>query len=178
MTAPTEELFVFGRIVGAHGLRGDLRVRPATDGSDALCAASVVYLRDPGGRIQPQTPVRTALHKGLVLVRLRDLESIDLVAGFIGCEVLMRLDELPDLPDDEHYWHQLQGLAVFDRQHGALGTLQDLLTTAAHDIYVVQGPYGEVLIPVVPAMVLSVDLDGRRIEVDLPDGLVPQPDED
>lgn len=178
MTDPAEELFAYGRIVGQHGLRGDLRVRPLTDGSDALCAASAVYLRDAAGRIQRQVPARTVLHKGQLLLRLKGFEEIDRAAAFVGSEVLMRLDELPALEENEHYWHQLQGLEVVDRRLGLLGTLDEMFTTAAHDIYVVHGPFGEVLIPAVASMVLAVDSAAGRVEVDLPEGLVAQPDED
>jgi len=178
MTDPAEELFAFGRVVGQHGLRGDLRVRPLTDGSDALCVASAVFLRDASGTIQRLEPVRTVMHKGQVLLRLKGFEEINRAAVFVGCEVLMRFDELPELDENEHYWHQLQGLEVVDRKHGHLGTLDEMFTTAAHDIYVVHGPFGEVLIPAVAAMILAVDPVAGRIEVDLPEGLVSQSDED
>jgi len=178
MTDPAEELFPFGRIVGQHGLRGDLRVRPLTDGSDVLCVASEVYLRDASGRVQRHELARAALHKGQVLLRLKGFEGINQAAVFVGSEVLMRLDALPELDENEYYWHQIQGLEVVDRKHGLLGTLDEMFTTAAHDIYVVHGPFGEVLIPVVASMVLAVDPDAGRIEVDLPEGLVSQSDED
>jgi 16S rRNA processing protein RimM len=60
---------------------------------------------------------------------------------------------------------------------GELGTLDDLFTTAAHDIYVVNGRFGEVLIPAVDEFVVEVDLPGRRMSVDLPEGLVRESDE-
>lgn len=178
MADSAEDLFVFGTIVGQHGLRGDLKVRPVTDGSEALAAASGIFLRNADGVLNRHVPVRVSWHKRLLLLRLKGYEDINRAAGFVGCEVLMRLDELPDLATDEHYWHQLQGLVVVDRSRGELGTLQEMFTTAAHDIYVVHGAYGEVLIPAVPSMVLSIDTDAGRIVVDLPEGLVPQPDED
>jgi len=173
MTVPEQELFTFGRIIGLHGLRGDLRVRPTTSGSDVLCQATEVLLRDASGRVTPYQPVRSAVHKGLVLLRLKGYEAIDQASALVGYDVMMRLADLPELPDNENYWHQLQGLVVIDRQRGELGTLEDMFATPAHDIYVVRGPYGEVLIPAVPAMVVAVDLDKKRIEVDLPEGLVP-----
>jgi 16S rRNA processing protein RimM len=173
MTVPVDELFTYGRIVGLHGLRGDLRVRPQTSGSDALCTVDEVFLRDASGHLTCCVPVRAVLHKGLVLLRLQDHETINLAEKLVGAEVLMRLADLPELDENENYWHQIQGLTVVDRQRGELGTLQDMFATPAHDIYVVQGPFGEVLIPAVPALIIAVDLAGRRIEVDLPEGLVP-----
>ena len=55
--------------------------------------------------------------------------------------------------------------------------VEEVFTTAAHDIYVVRGRYGEVLIPAVAEFVVEIDRDGRRMTVDLPEGLVPENDE-
>lgn len=177
MEAVPEELFVFGVVAGVHGLRGDLKVRPATAGSMVLAEASRVVLRHPDGTTSSYTTQKVAPHKGNLLVRLKGLDHIDKVQGLMGCEVLMPLDELPDTDEDEFYWHELEGLTVVDRTRGELGTLDEMFTTAAHDIYVVNGPYGEVLIPAVEAFLEEIDLEGRRMMVDLPEGLIPESDE-
>jgi 16S rRNA processing protein RimM len=52
-----------------------------------------------------------------------------------------------------------------------------MFSTAAHDIYVIRGRYGEVLIPAVEEFIVEIDRDGRRMLVDLPEGLVPEKDE-
>ncbi len=176
MSASEPELFHFGAIVGTHGLKGDLKVRPLSRASNALCDASRVVLRCRKGGERLLDVVRCATHKGNILLRLEEHEHINLVADFVGCDVLMLRSELPEPAGGEHYWQDLQGLEVFDRRYGLLGTLEDIFTTAAHDVYVVQGSFGEVLIPAVDAFICGVDLDGRRMTVDLPEGLVPGSD--
>ena len=54
-----------------------------------------------------------------------------------------------------------------------LGQLDQMFTTAAHDTYVVKGALGEIMIPVVEQFVLEIDLQQRVVNVDLPDGLIP-----
>ena len=176
MNATEDELFHFGAIVATHGIRGDLKVRPFTPASTVLCEASAVVLRADDGRELMAVPSRTTVHKGNVLLRLRDYENINLVEKFVGCDVLMPRSEVPDSEDEIHYWQDVRGFEVFDRRRGFLGTLDDLFTTAAHDIYIVNGPFGEVLIPVVEAFIPEVDRDNRRMTVDLPEGLVPETD--
>ncbi|MDY0268271.1 ribosome maturation factor RimM [Trichloromonas sp.] len=175
--AKSSEWFVVGSVVGVHGLRGDLKVRPLTADSDALFSATRLLLVDRTGKELPVVPARVAPHKGIFLVRLRGLDGIDVVEGLVGREVRMRYDDLPELAGDEYYWHQLQGLRVVDRLRGELGRLDDLLATGAHDIYVVNGPFGEVLIPAVGPFVLAVDLDAGLMTVELPEGLVPEADD-
>ena len=176
MSTSEIELFHFGTIVGTHGIKGDLKVRPLTRESTALCDASEVYLQADSVENR-HVPIRAVPHKGNILLRLKGYENINLVSTFVGCEVLMLRSELPELESDESYWQDIQGLEVIDQHYGNLGSIEDMFTTAAHDIYVVQGPFGEVLIPVVDQFICDVDIAGNRMMVNLPEGLVPESDE-
>lgn len=177
MPASGTQLFKAGIVTGTHGLRGDLKVRPESSGATGLVDASRVVLRSEDGGETAGEPLRITLHKGHYLLRLRGYESIDRAEPLVGCTVWMPLDELEELPEGENYWHQLEGLEVIDAERGPLGRLEAFFTTAAHDVYVVNGPYGEVLIPAVEAFVLAVDLEQGRMEVALPEGLVPKNDD-
>lgn len=177
MSTSELELFHFGAIVGTHGLKGDLKVRPLTHESSLLCDASEVFIRADNGNEFSAVPVRAIVHKGNILLRLKGYENIDLVTEFVGRDVLMLRSEVAGLDAGESYWQEIQGIEVVDRRCGTLGTLEDMFTTAAHDIYVVHGPFGEVLIPVVDAFISDVDIAGNRMMVDLPEGLVPESDE-
>lgn len=176
MDARRDELFRFGVVTGVHGLKGDLKIRPETGDSTALASAGAVFLRYPDGRTEEHAPVKASPHKGIVLLRLKGLGSIEAVQGLVGCEVLMRLDDLADLDESEHYWFELRGMTVVDEKLGEVGVLEDLFTTAAHDIYVVRGGFGEVLIPAVDEFVKDIDRKANRIAVDLPEGLVREPE--
>ncbi len=175
--AVADEFFHLGTIVGTHGLKGDLKVRTLAADSEALAEAREIFLRAADGTLESFPLQRSMPYKGLWLLQLVGRGTLEAVQPLLGRELFLPLTALPELADDEFYWHQLEGLTVVDRRHGELGPVVDLFTTAAHDIYVVQGPFGEVLIPVVGAFVLRIDLEAGRIEVDLPDGLIPERDE-
>lgn len=173
MNRNSEELLDIGVIVGTHGLRGDLKVRLNSEDSDILLTVDQVFLHLPSGELHSLEIVRQVLHKGQVLLRFREHESISRAEWMIGGRVLVSESSLPQLAEDEYYWGQLKGLAVIDRDRGDLGCLKDIYSTAAHDTYVVKGKYGEVLIPVVKEFVLAIDLDGGVIQVAVPNGLIP-----
>jgi 16S rRNA processing protein RimM len=164
-------------VTGTHGLRGDLKVRLVSGDPTSLLEAEQVRFRQPHGEITPHVLAGATAHKGNVLLRLAGRDGIDAVQDLVGCEVLMRVGDLAELAEDEYYWMDLQGLRVVDRSRGEIGLLADLFSTAAHDIYVVRGPYGEILIPAVEGIVVEVDTAGRQMIVDLPEGLVPEPNE-
>lgn len=177
MTLSDKDFFDFGKIVGVHGLQGDLKVAPLTPGSNAIEKAQTIRLCDRTGIVATYVPKRVSPHKGGILLRLVEIESVESAEELVGSKVQMRLDELPELPDGEYYLHEIQGFTVIDRRCGDIGSLDDMFTTAAHGIYEVNGPFGEVLIPVVDAFILEVDIKAKRIQVDLPDGLIPEADE-
>lgn len=164
-------------VIGIHGLRGDLKVRPLSPDSDALLHADTVFLAQTGTEPTGYVPVRAVRHKNNILLRLEGLDHISKVESLVKSQVFMRLSDLQELSEDEYYWRDLEGMRVIDRCFGDLGTVQKMFTTAAHDVLVVQGGRGEVMIPLVDEMILEVDLQDRRIDVDLPEGLVPETDD-
>lgn len=169
--------FIAGAVTATHGLRGELRVRPASGGASALRGAERVLLQRGGGEPVAYRVQRAGVHRGLLLLKLAGLDRIEQVEELVGAQVLMPYADLPSLPDDEFYWFELEGMTVTDRRLGELGRIEDLFETPAHDVYVVRGPRGEVLIPAVAAMIVAVDRRARRMTVDLPEGLVPEPDD-
>ncbi len=172
-----DEWLIVGKVIGTHGLRGDLKIKPFSGISSVLLEAQRVLFQRKFETPISRLPTRATFHKGTVLMHLSGLDHIDAAQAMVGCDVLMSPDEFPQLPEDEFYWFELEGIVVEDRTRGHLGILEDLLTTGAHDIYVVNGPFGEVLIPAVEEFVIRIDMENRRMTVDLPEGLVPEPDE-
>lgn len=172
-----DPLFPAGVVIGLHGLRGDLKVRPLSGESSSLDTAKEVTLR--GAITSSLHKVeKAARHKGNLLIRLAGITSSESAAQFIGCDVLISHDDLSELPEDEFYWFQLEGLRVVDCQQGDIGKVIEIFTTPAHDILVVRGSRGEVLIPVVDAFILKIDEEAKIMHVDLPEGLVPETDAD
>ena len=131
-----------------------------------------VRLIRPGAPTEDYPVVASRWHKGRVLLRLEGLDHIQKVEHLVGAEIESPIAELPPLVAGEYYWFQLEGLQVIDQTCGDLGRLVSFYTTAAHDTYVVDGPRGEVQIPVVDAFIIAVDLEARILRVDLPDGLL------
>jgi len=172
MAISEDSLVESGQIVGTHGLRGDLKVRPISGDPGPLLSASEVYLRLPDGCLSKAQPLRQSLHKGIALMRFDGYESLTAVEALKGCKILLDRNLLPELDEDEFYWHQIEGAKVVDRQHGVVGHLKSMFTTAAHDTWVVEGAAGEVMIPVVADFIVSIDAEQKLIEVDLPSGLI------
>ena len=166
MTAePTDPPLRVGRVIGAHGVRGEVRVEPLTDFPDRFRPGAQV---DVDGRSLTISAVSGAGPQ--LLVRFREVADREQAAGLQGAYLTVPLREARALPEGHFYHFQLVGLRVRDRQGRDLGRVEEVLEYPANDVLRVSGgPGGEVLVPMVRAVVQSVDLAGGVIEVDLPE---------
>ena len=165
---------IIGKIVKAHGIKGDLQVYPYTQGPESLKNFKRIFT---GPQTKPQEhEIHSVKIKGpkKVVVKLKGVDNRDQAESLLDTELWITPEQLPKLDDDEHYHYQLIGLNVFTEQNDFLGKVKDLLDTSAHTIYIVLGPYGEILIPAVSQFVKKIDLEQGKIIVDLPPGLVPE----
>jgi len=167
MDAPFEAV---ARVIKAHGLKGEVAVKPLVDFPlEQLIGARVWFVPPPVGvNDRSLSDVRSG-PKGPLLSFLPSL-STDEAHLVAGCTVLVRADELPDdMPDDEL---DPLGFSVVDEERGPLGAVEDVIITGANDVWVVRGSYGEVLIPVIDDVVVAVDESAGAVMVRLLPGLI------
>jgi 16S rRNA processing protein RimM len=166
---------VVGRVAKAHGVTGELVVDVRTDDPEGRFAPGTVLRGRLKGAAERQFVVDSVRpHGGRLLVR------IDGVADRAGAEALrgtVFLVDSADLPPidepDEYYDHQLEGLLVRTADGVEVGTVSEVLHTAAGELLAVRtAAGGETLIPFVAAIVTSVSLADGSIEIDPPEGLL------
>jgi 16S rRNA processing protein RimM len=174
MDVKPEDLLEVGVVVGIHGLRGDVKIRPLPTGDLALPGAREIYLKDSRDFLVAYKTVRSSQHKQNVLLRLAGMENLAAAESLVGASIWMAKADLPELDDEQYYWSDLEGLKVVDQQLGALGRVVGMFATAAHDILEVDSPAGEILIPAIEPFLVRVDRDAEQLHVNLPEGLVPE----
>jgi 16S rRNA processing protein RimM len=162
------ERVAVGRINAPWGVRGHVKVTPLTANPERIAEGATVYLRGAPTRIEE---VKTPRGYPVVLFQgVRGLDDAEMLRG----EVL-EIDEsdLPPLPEDEYYVHDLIGLPVSTTDGRDLGEVADVLQTGSNDVYVVRRPGArDVLIPVLEGIVVDVDLQAARILVEPVPGLL------
>jgi 16S rRNA processing protein RimM len=166
-----------GRVVKTHGLKGEVSVAAAPGLPLASLTGVEVWIVPPPlsarwGRIESVRPGP----KG-PLVKLSGFDDLDAARAICGCELLAQEADLPQGWDVAPEEDDLIGCAVEDEQRGALGIITEVIFTGANDVWVVQGPLGEILIPVIDDVVLGASEDDGVIVVRLLDGLVPGEEE-
>lgn len=169
-----------GRVMGAWGVKGGLRVKPFAADPQALFSTKRWFLAAPeaAGPKPDAAAFRWPLllrvrqakeHGDGVVATAEDLDDRDLAEALKGARVFVSRQSFPTPDDGEFYWVDLIGLAVLNRESAVLGTVVGLIETGPHCVLRVQpedAAAAETLIPFVDAYVDAVDLPGRRITVD------------
>jgi 16S rRNA processing protein RimM len=172
---PEPRFLAVGRVVGAHGLRGELKVEILTDDPHRFGRLEQVFLGLQDQEPVPWTLEGYRLHAARVLLKLGGCDDRASAQALRGYFVQVRLEEAIPLDEDEYFEHQILGLDVWTAAGEPLGTVVEILYTGANDVYVVRDhapPHRETLIPAIEGVVLEVDLVAGRMEVELPEGLV------
>lgn len=152
-----------GKIVSTHGIRGEVKAEAWCDEPEFLAQRPVVRL----GREHRQSAVESGrVHKGMVLLKLAGVDSIEAAAALRGTVLYVHRDEIPLLPG-QHLIADLIGLSVLDADSGErYGELCDVSKTGANDVYHIRFADGsERLVPVIPQVVIKVDIQGGQVQI-------------
>jgi 16S rRNA processing protein RimM len=111
-----------------------------------------------------------SVHKGQFILKLAGVDSVEVAQGLRGYWVMVPIEQAKRLPRGSYYLYQLVGLAVYDTEGEHIGAVDEIITSAANDVYVVRGPgvtdlTGELLVPAVKAIVKRIDVDGGKMVI-------------
>ncbi len=165
-----------GRVVGAHALRGEVRVRYFGDGPDLLLDSEYVWLgehRDDRAAVRYGVIGGGTGRGGEVRLALEGVADRNAAEALRGRLVLLDRDDLEALGDDEFYWHELIGCSVATDTGLEIGVVRAIWDSGRHDMLVVDGSQGrQVLIPTAREIMTTVDRAARRILVHDVPGLI------
>jgi len=164
-------MVVMGRIVGAFGIKGWVKIQTFTQSPDSLIQYPVWWLsgaeawQENAEAWQENEVEEAAVHGGLIIAKLSGIEDRNAAELLKGREVGVPRSALPATRPGEYYWAELIGLSVTNLQGVPLGRVSKLLETAAQQVLQVEGER-ERLIPFIESVVVSVDLAGGLLVVD------------
>jgi 16S rRNA processing protein RimM len=176
MSEPRGRTIVLGRVAGAHALDGEIRVQFFGDGPEQILGMHEVNLgADPEGGSARTRRVRSARpgRSGEVRLVLEDVDDRYAAEALGGLYVTMDAGQLETLPEGEHYWFELIGCRVEGKDGAGIGTVREIWETGAHDVLVIDADDGsQKLVPTADEIVEEVDIEGRRIVIEVIPGLL------
>lgn len=159
-------MILVGRLHGAFGVRGELKLESFTEPRTAILSYQPWTLRDAQGREREVDGVRgRETAKGLVatLVGVADRDSAEALRG---SELWVPRSALPPPRPGEYYWVDLEGLRVVNLEGTDFGTVSHLFSTGANDVLVAQGERERMIPFLIPDYIRAVDFDAGVVSVD------------
>lgn len=158
-TPDADNLVRVGRVGKAHGIKGELKVRPDFGlPEDFLHYRDVSLLKPGADSLQDYKVSRCRPLANVVVLQLDGIIDRTMAESFCGSEVWIDKELLADLADGDFYWHELIGLQVVTEEGRKLGQVEKIMATGGHDILVVLGGGREYLIPLRKEFLLNSDL--------------------
>ena len=152
-----------GKIVGTHGVRGEVRVEPWCDEPSFMKRFKTLYFDNRGSRAVRVLSCRE--HGNIVLLKLEGTDTVEQAAALRGRVLFMSRADAK-LPKEHYFIQDLIGCAVLDADtpEKRYGTLTDVSKTGANDVWHITDENGvEVLIPAIPPVVIRTDIDAEQI---------------
>ena len=152
-----------GKIVGTHGVRGEVRVDPWSDSPEFVKRLKHLYFDE--GKV-PVSLESSRVHKNQVLLKLKGVDTVEQADALRGKVLWLDREEV-QLPEGTVFQQDLIGLRAVDGSTGTeYGTLEEVLPTGANDVYLIRGAGGkEDLFPAVAHMIQKIDTERGVIEL-------------
>ena len=167
-----DEMVLVGRIARPHGLRGQVAVNPETDfAEDRFAPGATLWTRSAKG--DEQLVIDTArLQNGRPIVGFAGFGRIEDVERLCGAELRVPEETLRPLEAGTYYVHQLVGCGVETAAGERIGEVARVDGGAAGSLLAIDGPRGEILIPLARDICVEIDVEAKRIRIDPPEGLL------
>jgi 16S rRNA processing protein RimM len=156
-----EPTVVVGRVLRAHGLRGEVAVEVRSDNPDRFAPGSTLFLED--GRALTVASARP--HGARLLVTFAEATDRTAAERLLGLLLVVPESWAPDLPEGEYWPFQLRGCEIVTEAGRSLGILTEVIPNPANDLWVARVGDVETLVPAIRQVVVSVDVATKRIVV-------------
>jgi 16S rRNA processing protein RimM len=170
-----ERLLLIGKIVGAHGIKGALKVISYAESASRYATGISLHIKDAEG-VKGTAKIKWAKpHAKAILLSLEGITNRDHAEALLGADLFINRELLESPEDGTFYWQDIIGLTVVDVSNNFLGKVTEIIETGSNDVYVVQriekGRFKEVLVPALSRVVVDINLETGVMRVELPEGL-------
>lgn len=170
-----EKWFNVGKIVNTHGIRGEVRVISRTDFADERYQVGNTLFLFQGTNNAPIELKITShrKHKNFDLLTFEGYNNVNQVEPFKEGVLKVPESYLSDLDEGEFYYHEIIGCKVSTTSGEEIGTIREILTPGANDVWVIQAKKGkDILIPYIEDVVKEIDVKEKAIIIEPMEGLL------
>lgn len=167
-----EECFYLGRIVSKFSFKGEVLIKLDTDEPETYLEMESVFV-EYDNNLVPFFIEKSSLQKSnLLRVKFEEVDNEEDADDLMKCDLYLPLTLLPELKDDQFYFHEVIGFTVEDENFGNVGTLTGINDTTSQALFEIDKEGKQILIPMNDEFLQKVDKKKRTIFVKTPEGLI------
>jgi 16S rRNA processing protein RimM len=166
-----ESCFQLGHILKPHGLQGELLVYLDTDKPDSYERMESVFIKIDK-KLVPFFIHDLQLRNNRAIIRFEGIHSIEEAEKLKGKALYLPLEELPQLEDDQFYYHDVINFMIINESGQDIGKIHAIYEANGNDLFSVFHENREVLIPIQNDFIREIDYENQRIHMHLPEGLL------
>ncbi len=170
---PEKNEVLIGKIIGAHGIKGEIKVKPETEIFEKQIK-KVKKLTGYRGTLKKIFTIENIKpFKNVFIVKFKEIEDRNSAEAAINTSLFIKREELISLEEDEYFFEELIALNVVTEEGDEIGKVKEILEMPANHILAIEKPNGkEILIPFIKQFIKKVDVKNRNIVITPIEGLV------
>ena len=166
-----EDCFYLGQIIKKYSYKGEVIIKLDTDEPQRYKGLDGVFV-ETKGQLSPLFIERINLNGEFMRVKFEDINDETQAETLLRKEVYLPLSLLPELNEDQFYYHDIIGYKVIDNLHGEIGILEKVNDNTAQTIFEINHEEKTILVPAVDEFIDHVDKKNRTIYLKMPSGLL------
>ena len=163
---------MIGKVVSTQGNKGEVNVLPFTDSIERFKNLDNVFLRNKNNQTILNIE-KIRIKKDTVILKLKDIENLEEAKMIVGSFLEVERKNAVKLSKDTYFIFEIIGLEVYSENNIFLGKVENIISTGSNDVYVVgRKDKEELFIPAIHNVVKNIDLEKKRITINMVDGLI------
>lgn len=166
-----DSCYQLGYVIKPHGLKGDISIFIDADNPQAYRNLESVLIQQDN-QLVPFFIVKIKINGEKAILNLEDSNDIESAQLLKGSALFLPLSSLPELAEDQFYFHEIIGFTVKDDNLGEIGPVTTVYDAGPQDLLAFEYKNKEILLPINDETVRKVDKNKKQILVNIPDGLL------
>ncbi len=167
------DMLQVGIIASTHGIKGEAKIFPTTDDVKRFKKLKQVTLDAGAGGMVQLAIEGVKFFKQSAILKFKGIDTIDEIAKYKGKSLYVPRKDAVPLEEGEYFIADLIGMTVVNEDGQKLGTLEDVITTGANDVYAVSMEDGrQLLLPAIKQCILDIHMETETMRVHILDGLL------
>ncbi len=167
-----EDCFYLGRIVSKFSFKGEVLIKLESDNPEQYLEMESVFV-EYNSNLVPFFVDKCKLHKSEMLrIKFEDVDTEQDADDLIKASLYLPLDLLPELDDNQFYFHEVIGFTVIDLNRGEIGTISAINDTTSQALFEIEYQGKQILIPMNDNFIHKLDKDKKQLTVNTPEGLI------